>query len=212
VLDAMTLVGARAAATHAERGHDMDSADAAKEAAVMMAVLSARRAETHPRAFTPGSRVELQTMAWGLQFEAGRRRFLGLSGQDEAWLGAAEACSAAELGWDEHRARLAYAEQALKAVGDRHAAALCLRAVNTYRTVEHAEPLRRQAAALDGSARVSLVDPVGVQDLASWAAPPAALTPREREVLAHLVAGRSGRGPNHSEGGDRAAPHLDPAP
>jgi len=90
-----------------------------------------------------------------------------LSGQDEAWLEAAEACSAAELRWDEHRARLAYAEQALKAAGDRHAAALCLHAVNTYRTVEHAEPLRRQAAALARSARLSLVDPVGVQDLAS---------------------------------------------
>jgi DNA-binding CsgD family transcriptional regulator len=191
VLDDMTLVGARAAAALAERGRDIDDSDVAREAAAMFDRLGARRAETHPQAFTPGSPVDLQTTAWGLQFEAERRRCLGSPGQAQAWLEAADACGIADLRWHEHRARLAYAELALKGAGDRHTAALCLRAVNTYATVEHAEPLRRQAAALARSARVSLADPVGVEDSASSAGPLAALTPREREVLSHLVAGRT---------------------
>ena len=106
------------------------------------------------------------------------------------WLAAAEACHEGLLAWDEAYASWRAAEALLRDGAHRDAGVAPLRRAHELAVDLHAAPLLAEVEALAASARVSLaaVAPVeGAQDGALLTS----LTPREREILAHIVAGRT---------------------
>jgi DNA-binding CsgD family transcriptional regulator len=110
---------------------------------------------------------------------------------DEAssWQAAADACRDAEVSWDEAYCRLREAQSAIRDRKTRAQGAAALRRAYAIATDLDARPL---LAELDLLARNAHVPTVTVAD-----PPPAetipGLTTREREILAHVVAGRTYR-------------------
>jgi DNA-binding CsgD family transcriptional regulator len=110
----------------------------------------------------------------------------------QAWSRAAQACVEAERPWEEAYAQWRTAEILLPDRSNRDAALTALRRAHALATDLEAVPLRADIKALARSASVALgADGAGHQ-LATPALIPG-LTPREREVLAHLVTGRTYR-------------------
>ena len=112
----------------------------------------------------------------------------------DAWRNAVRHCELAGLVWEAQRANLRLAEALLANGAPRADVAPPLRAAHRYAVAEEAEGFRRDVENLAVSARVSLAEPelltVPVQR-ARERGPLDALTPREQEVLGHLVAGRT---------------------
>jgi DNA-binding CsgD family transcriptional regulator len=108
-----------------------------------------------------------------------------------AWLRAVVACHDGQLAWDEAYAQWRVAEALLPDRSARAAAVAALRRAHELAVELEAAPLLAEVEALAGGAHVTLtVVPAGVPIR------PAALsglTPREREVLGHVVAGRTYR-------------------
>lgn len=106
-----------------------------------------------------------------------------------AWRRAADAGRAALLPWDEAYARRRAAEALLSDRASRTAGVAALRRAHELASRLEAVPLLRDLEALATSARVSFVS----SDAGGGPPPPGlpGLTPREQEVLAHLVAGQS---------------------
>ena len=105
-----------------------------------------------------------------------------------AWQRAAQACADGELAWDEAYAWWRAAESLAHNRTGQDEAAAALRRAHELAVDLQAVPLLHQIEALAQSARISLVavaeskpEPEALPDL----------TPREREVLAHIVAGRT---------------------
>jgi DNA-binding CsgD family transcriptional regulator len=115
-------------------------------------------------------------------------------GQDDqaaavAWQRAAQACADGQLAWDEAYTWWRAAEALAKDRTARDAAAASLRRAHELAVDLQAVPLLSEIEALAHSARISLA---AVEE----SPPPKAdalpgLTPREREVLTHIVAGRT---------------------
>jgi DNA-binding NarL/FixJ family response regulator len=115
-------------------------------------------------------------------------------GQDDsaaatAWMAAAQACAEGELAWDEAYTWWRAAEALAKDRTARDAAAAALRRAHELAVDLQAAPLLGEVEALARSARVSLAT-IEESPPAETAAFPG-LTPREREILAHIVAGRT---------------------
>jgi DNA-binding CsgD family transcriptional regulator len=115
-------------------------------------------------------------------------------GQDDpaaamAWQRAAQACADAELAWDEAYAWWRAAEALTKDRTAREPATAALRRAHELAMDLQAAPLLTEIEALAQSARVSLAA-IEESRPAETAALPG-LTPREREILAHIVAGRT---------------------
>lgn len=106
-----------------------------------------------------------------------------------AWIRAAQACAEGELAWDEAYAQWRAAEAFLQDGSARTTAARALRRAHELAVHLEAAPLRAQVEALAGTARVPLTIPRRSGDETAATLP--ALTPREREVLAYVVAGRT---------------------
>jgi DNA-binding CsgD family transcriptional regulator len=120
-----------------------------------------------------------------------------LRGEDDpaaatAWLRAAQACADAELAWDEAYTWWRAAEALVKDRTARSDAAAALRRAHELAMDLLAAPLLREVEALAQSSRVSLAAIEESQPPAGTAALPG-LTPREREILADIVAGRTYR-------------------
>jgi DNA-binding CsgD family transcriptional regulator len=117
-----------------------------------------------------------------------------LRGQDDpaasgAWQRAAQACADAELAWDEAYAWWRAAEALAKDPTARTPAAAALRRAHEIAVDLQAAPLLADVEALAQSARVSLAAIDESPPPETEALP--GLTPREREILAHIVAGRT---------------------
>jgi DNA-binding CsgD family transcriptional regulator len=115
-------------------------------------------------------------------------------GQDDpgaatAWTAAAQACADGELAWDEAYTWWRAAEALTRDRTARDPAATALRRAHELALDLQAAPLLAEIQALARSARVSLAVTDERRPAAAAALP--GLTPREREVLAHLVAGRT---------------------
>jgi DNA-binding CsgD family transcriptional regulator/tetratricopeptide (TPR) repeat protein len=128
--------------------------------------------------------------AWQAVYLAERDRFEGDSqGRPELWREAVESAAAAGLVHEQCRTTLALARRLLSSRSGRAEGTERLRAANALARRMGAVPLVQQARSLARLARVSLDDPVqvvpGVADARGL------LTPREQEVLGHLVAGRT---------------------
>jgi DNA-binding CsgD family transcriptional regulator len=116
-----------------------------------------------------------------------------LRGMDDpaaaAWQRAAQACADGELAWDEAYAWWRAAEALTRDRTARDAAAAALRRAHELAVDLQAMPLLGEVEALAHSARISLAAVEKSPPLETDTLP--GLTPREREVLAHIVAGRT---------------------
>jgi DNA-binding NarL/FixJ family response regulator len=106
-----------------------------------------------------------------------------------AWIQAAQACAEGDLAWDETYAQWRAAEALLPDRSERAAAVTALRRAHELAIDLEAVPLRVQVEALAGTARIPLTIPQRSQG--EMAATLSGLTPREREVLAYVLAGRT---------------------
>lgn len=127
--------------------------------------------------------------AWQALFAAESARCRGEEGQPEHWATAIEASRAAGLRYEEAGALLARSRLLLGARSTRAEGVADLRASYRLALAMGAGGLLRQSESLARTARVSLAEP---GDPGRLAVPDeVALTRREREVLSHLVAGRT---------------------
>jgi DNA-binding CsgD family transcriptional regulator/tetratricopeptide (TPR) repeat protein len=106
-----------------------------------------------------------------------------------AWQHASQACADGELAWDEAYAWWRAAEALAKDRTTRGAATATLRRAHELAMDLQATPLLVEVEALAQSTRVSLAAIEQSQPAETAALP--GLTPREREILAHIVAGRT---------------------
>ncbi|MGH6887063.1 MAG: response regulator transcription factor, partial [Geminicoccales bacterium] len=137
----------------------------------------------------PGPMHQLQVRAMQAWYDAEVQR-----GEDDpsaatAWQRAAQACAVGELAWDEAYAWWRAAEALAKDRTTRHAAAAALRRAHELAMDLQAAPLLAEVEALAQSARISLAAIHESQPPETVALP--GLTAREREILAHIVAGRT---------------------
>ena len=124
------------------------------------------------------------------QAEIGRARRLPDNG--DQWIRTADSCRAASLAWEETYACWRAAESLLAHGRQRREqAASMLRRGLALASELGAEPIRKELEALASSARIGIerVTEVPASDLAGLPG----LTTREREILAHVVAGRTYR-------------------
>ncbi len=189
-LDSILAAAARVTADLVEGARDNRDEDAVRRHLLALDRLVSARSELIGTPFALyGDRDTLQPARAAL-FAAERSRAQGEADQVERWREAVAACDTAGLGWQQQYAswRLATAlvalGQAAAEVGE------LLRGVHGYAIEQGALPLQRQVEELAGLARVSLREP---RLPASTPTPVAfaGLTPREAEVLSHLVADRT---------------------
>ena len=136
----------------------------------------------------PAQAAQVRAMqAW---YDAEVCRGLAEPGMDVAWECAADACAASGLAWDEAYATYRWGESLLTHRSSRGHAAQCLRRAYELALELEALPLAAEVEALAMGSRIPLGRPdEGASEQA--VSELAALTPREREVLAHIVAGRT---------------------
>jgi DNA-binding NarL/FixJ family response regulator len=177
-------LAARAAADQAQglRDNDEDSAPAVARLRDLQ--------RSHPTVVTEGwPGMEAQTEAMQALYDAEVLRGQADPAAARAWRRAAQTCADAELAWDEAYARWRAAEALTKDRATRDAAAAALRRAHELAVDLQAAPLLADVEALAQSARVSLA----AIDESPPGEPTAlpGLTPREREILGHVVAGRT---------------------
>ncbi len=141
--------------------------------------------------FEPAGPDDLMHPARGQLFAAERARCHGDTDATPHWRDAVSTCHGAGLVWDEARASYQLARATLAAHGSRGEGAAALRHAARIAAALGAVPLLRDAEALALQAHIPLAEPAPATetDRATDGFP--GLTPREREVLAHLVAGRT---------------------
>ena len=137
----------------------------------------------------PVGMYQLQLHAMQALYDAEVLRGQADSRAATAWRHAAQACRDAELAWDEAYARRRAAEALLQDRASRQQGVDELRQAHALATDLEAAPLLAELQALARTARVPLTDPRVVPTETVTGIP--GLTAREREILAHLVAGRT---------------------
>ena len=190
VVDELMVWGARAAADLVQRAsddRDQASVQAHREG---LTRLVKTRATLPGIAFQPSGPEDTVQPARSALFAAESGRVDGVEDQVGLWRDAAAACIAAGLGWDQQLGSWRLASALVESGTSGTEAAELLRGVHEYSVREGAAPLQAGVEELAASARISLTSP----RVPSSGAVPAAftgLTPREAEVLAHLVANRT---------------------
>jgi DNA-binding CsgD family transcriptional regulator len=137
----------------------------------------------------PGPMYELQVRAMQAWYDAEVQRGRDDPGAATAWTAAARACADGQLAWDEAYAWWRAAEALTKDRTARDEAAAALRRAHELAVDLQAAPLLSEVEALAHSARISLAAVDEGPPPKTDALP--GLTPREREILAHIVAGRT---------------------
>jgi len=137
----------------------------------------------------PGPMYQAQLHAMQAWYDAEIMRGLRDPNAGVAWIQAAQACAEGDLAWDETYAQWRAAEALLPDRSERAAAVTALRRAHERALDLEAVPLRVQVEALAGTARIPLTIAQRSQD--EKAATLSGLTPREREVLAYVLAGRT---------------------
>jgi DNA-binding CsgD family transcriptional regulator/tetratricopeptide (TPR) repeat protein len=189
----LLLWGARAAADIAELARDRRDAEAEQEAIRQLDELLALVQATPPA--RPGLSVGAHPIwsAYRAMTVAETSRCLGSAGQSVAWEQAASSCQAIGFRWFEAVALWRLAQALLSQGAARSLVAEPLRQAHSTAVELGAVPLVEETLLLATVARISLDEPdVPLQqNQPDLPAPLAALTGREREVLSHLVAGRT---------------------
>lgn len=140
--------------------------------------------------FAPASPEDLIHPAREQVFRAERARCHAEPEAVGRWRSAVTACRSAGLVWPEAQASYQLARALIAGRGSRAEAATALRHAAALATDLGATPLLADVGATAAQARVSLEEPraAAVETVAGFLA---SLTPREREVLAELVTGRT---------------------
>ncbi len=165
--------------------------DQGKDPAPAMARLDDLRHQ-HPTVVAdtgPGPMHRAQVRAMQAWYDAEILRGQNSQAVATAWQHAAQACADGELAWDEAYAWWRAAEALTKDRATRSAAVAALRRAHELAIDLEAAPLLAETEALALGTRVSLAA-IDERPLPETDALPG-LTPREREVLAHVVAGRT---------------------
>ncbi|MGH9249366.1 MAG: AAA family ATPase [Acidimicrobiales bacterium] len=137
----------------------------------------------------PGPMYKAQVRAMQAWYDAEVQRGQNNPAAATAWQHAAHACADAGLAWDEAYAWWRTAEALAKDRADRDTTATALRRAHELALDLQAAPLLADVEALARSTRISLARIDDSPPREAEAIP--GLTPREREVLIHLVAGRT---------------------
>lgn len=185
--DEMLMWGARAAADLAQRARDREDKAGMEAARDRLDQLAELRAAHGTTPF--GESVEGR--AQGAIYTAESARCRPENDTADLWREAVDSCRAAGFRWDEALASQRWAESMLREGGRRTEIAAALRRAHQLAADIGAEPIRADTAAIAKLARVSLEVPRGTTPTDEERF--RTLTKREREILAHLVAGRSYR-------------------
>ena len=187
--DEFLVLAARAAADLSRHQFSDDGLQEAED--LLQRVLSAWSVGT-AESFIAWGPEDLIQVARKALYEAELGRLRALSEQSELWAAAVHACHRAGLLWEEALAACRQGQAALDEGRARQDAATPLRQAFSIATRLGAAPLVREVQVTAAAAHISL-DPV--------TSPPdrntqpagylTLLTPREREVLTHVMAGRS---------------------
>jgi DNA-binding CsgD family transcriptional regulator len=137
----------------------------------------------------PGPMHQVQVQAMQAWYDAEILRGRADPDAARAWQHAAQTCAQGQLSWDEAYAWWRAAETLAKDRTARDAAAAALRRAHELALDLQAMPLLSEVEALAHSARISLAAIDESQPAETEALP--GLTPREREILGHIVAGRT---------------------
>jgi DNA-binding CsgD family transcriptional regulator len=137
----------------------------------------------------PGPMHRAQVRAMQAWYDAELQRGHDDPAAGAAWQNAAQACADGELAWDEAYAWWRAVEALAKDRTARDAAATALRRAHELAVDLQATPILAEVEALARSTRMSLatIDPAPSTEPAALPG----LTPRESEILAHVVAGRT---------------------
>jgi DNA-binding CsgD family transcriptional regulator len=189
--DEILLWGARAAADLAEQARDRRDQDGEKDAIHQLDQLLAM-VEATPLA-RPGLSAQDDPI-WTTHravsvAETGRCR--GTPGQAASWERAASSCSAIGLRWHEAMCRWRWAQALVSEGATRSAVAGPLRQAHSLAIQMGAAPLVEETESLALVARINLTEPGPTAQSSGQHSVLATLTTREREVLSHLVAGRT---------------------
>ena len=182
--------GARAAADLVQQASDDRDQSAVQTHREALTRLVKTRATLPGIAFQPSCPDDTVQVAWAALFAAESGRADGVEDQIGPWREAVAACAEAGLGWDQQVSSWRLASALIESGASGSEAAELLRGVHDYAVQQGAAPLQTRVEELAASARISLTSP----RIPSAATVPAAftgLTPRETEVLAHLVANRT---------------------
>jgi len=193
VADEMLMLSARAAADLADHARDRRDRDGVTRAQRSLDDLVERRRKLQPAPFARFTNDDLVTPAVEALHAAETARCLGQRGTSTLWEEAAHRCATAELRWDEAVASRRWAQALLAAGASKAAVAVPLRSAYRLAHEMSAGPLRHEVEKLATVARISLDEPHPATADTLDDAPEAfsSLTRREREILAHLVAGRT---------------------
>jgi DNA-binding CsgD family transcriptional regulator/tetratricopeptide (TPR) repeat protein len=192
VLDRMVTWAATAAADVADAARDRRDRVAVRAARTDLNGLLEARSRLLGTPFAPAGAEDTEQPARGAVFEAELARCERSDDRVDRWRSAEILCAAADLVWEQHVAGWRLAEALLEVEKDVAAAATPLRAAHTFAKQVGALPLLHAVEDLARVSRIRLDTPRVPQPRSSTdAGPLGALTPREREVLAHLVAGRT---------------------
>jgi DNA-binding CsgD family transcriptional regulator/tetratricopeptide (TPR) repeat protein len=187
----LLLWGARAAADLAQRARDRRDGDAEKQ---VTQVLDEQLALVEA---TPPARPDLSPeddpiwSAYRAMTDAETGRCRDSPGQALAWERAASSCSAIGYRWFEAMTRWRRAQALVGEGATRREVAEALRQAHSIALELGAGPLTAETESLARTARINLAEPGGLPESSDRQSVLAALTPRERQVLGHLVAGRT---------------------
>ena len=188
--DELLVWGARAAADAARQAADLSDDSACARARQMLDELVELRRACAGQPFETVDDGDAVQPALQLLFEAESARCRDAADAPLQWEAAVLGCRDAGLRWDEAVAGWRWAQALLAAGAPRDVAARVVRETHTLATEIGATPLVEEVQALARSARIPLGAPE-VPAQGTGGARAGALTAREREVMAHLVAGRS---------------------
>jgi DNA-binding CsgD family transcriptional regulator len=190
VVDELMVWGARAAADLVERASDDRDQTAVATHRKALTRLVNKRATLPGIGFQPSGPGDTTQVARAALFGAESGRAAGVEDQISLWREAVAACAEAGLGWERQVSSWRLARALIESGASGSEAAALLRGIHEYAVQHRATPLQTHVEELAASARISLTSPSALPA----AAVPAAfsgLTPRETQVLAHLMANRT---------------------
>ena len=191
VTDEMLVWAARAAADLAETARDLHDASKLDTARAALDEIVASRTKLPRRPFdvlVPEDQVQPAMQAL---FRAETQRCAAQGAASAAWRNATQKCEAAGMRWEQAIACWRWAQALLTEEASRSAIAAPLRSAHHFATEAGAAPLQHNIEALATSCRIPLAEPTQPSEASPVGAPFDSLTRREREVLSHVVAGRT---------------------
>ena len=190
VIDEMLMWGARAAADLAERARGRRDAEDETRAKAALQALVSRQDALASEPFTVSWPDDLVRPALQAVFEAEAARCAGGEGTSSVWERAVDRCEGAGMRWEAETSRLRWSQALAVERAPRSVVAAQVRTGHRFCLDVEAAALRKDFELLAQVCGIDLAAPAGPAP-SSLAPPFDALTPREREVLSHLVAGRT---------------------